>query len=170
LVPAFPAHFPVPVAIVLHIPPGYTELLAKRLDDASELRVVEASEGTRLSPGTVVIARGGMHLSIARDHEGPFAHLTFEPTDTPHRPSVDVLFESAAEAFGSRVLGVVLTGMGSDGVEGARAIRARGGRVLTEAESSCVVYGMPRALVEAGLATAQAPLPDIAGEIVRALE
>lgn len=158
LVPALPASLPVPVAVALHIPPGYTEPLAKRLDGASEVRVVEASEGLLLAPGTVAIARAGMHLAIARGRAGPIAHVGFEPLDRPHHPSVDVLFESAAEAYGGGVLGVVLTGMGSDGLAGSRAIRGRGGRVLTEAESSAVVYGMPRSVYDAGLATAEAPL------------
>lgn len=158
LIPALPAGLPVPMAVALHIPPGYTELLAKRLDDASEVRVVEASEGLVLEPGTVVIARAGMHLSIARGREGPVAHVGFDPLDRPHHPSVDVLFETAAEAYGRGVLGVVLTGMGSDGLAGARAIRRHGGRVVTEAESSAIVYGMPRAVYEAGLAHLEAPL------------
>src|SRR5690606_35209621 len=89
---------------------------------------------------------------------GPIAHVGFDPLDRPHHPSVDVLFESAAEAYGQGVLGVVLTGMGSDGLAGARAIRRRGGRVVTESESSAIVYGMPRAVRDAGLATVEAPL------------
>ena len=170
LLPALPASLPVPVAVALHIPPGYTELLAQRLDAASELRVVEASEGLLLEPGTVAIARAGMHLAIARGGAGPIAHLGFDPLDRPHHPSVDVLFETAAEAYRHRVLGVVLTGMGSDGLAGARAIRRRGGRVVTESESSAIVYGMPRAVHEAGLATAEAPLSLMAEAILAQLD
>ena len=166
LLPALPASLPVPVAVALHIPPGYTELLAQRLDAASELRVVEASEGLVLEPGTVAIARAGMHLAIARGGAGPIAHVGFDPLDRPHHPSVDVLFETAAEAYRHRVLAVVLTGMGSDGLAGARAIRRRGGRVVTESESSAIVYGMPRAVHEAGLATAEAPLSLMAEAIL----
>jgi two-component system chemotaxis response regulator CheB len=166
LIPALPAGLPVPMAVALHIPPGYTELLAKRLDEASEVRVVEASEGLVLEPGTVVIARAGMHLSIARGREWPIAHVGFDPLDRPHHPSVDVLFETAAEAYGRGVLGVVLTGMGSDGLAGARAIRRHGGRVVTEAESSAIVYGMPRAVHEAGLADLEAPLSQMVEAIL----
>ncbi len=170
LLPALPASLPVPVAVALHIPPGYTELLAQRLDAASELRVVEASEGLLLEPGTVAIARAGMHLAIARGGAGPIAHLGFDPLDRPHHPSVDVLFETAAEAYRHRVLGVVLTGMGSDGLAGARAIRRRGGRGVTESEWSAIVYGMPRAVHEAGLATAEAPLSLMAEAILAQLD
>ncbi len=158
LVTALPAEMPVPIAVVVHIPAGYTEALAKRLDGASRVRVVEARAGLALERGTVVIARAGEHLAIERGADAPRARIGIEPLSTPHRPSVDVLFESAAEAYGPAVLGVVLTGMGSDGLAGARAIREHGGHVLVEAESSCVVYGMPRAVREAGLAEAEAPI------------
>jgi two-component system chemotaxis response regulator CheB len=94
------------------------------------------------------------------------AHLDVLPLDTPHRPSVDALFHSAADVFGGRVLGVVMTGMGSDGRDGAAWIKARGGCILTEAEESCVVYGMPRSVVEAGLSDAQAPLDELAQAIM----
>ena len=115
---------------------------------------------------TVAIARAGMHLSIARGRVGPVAHIGFDPLDRPHHPSVDVLFETAAEAYGGGVLGVVLTGMGSDGLAGCRAIRGRGGRVVTESASSAIVYGMPRTVYEAGLASAEAPLSRMAEAIV----
>jgi two-component system chemotaxis response regulator CheB len=169
LLPAMPRSLPVPIAVALHIPPGYTELLAKRLDAASEARVIEASDGLALEPGTIAIARAGMHLSITRGTDAPIAHIAFDPLDRPHHPSVDVLFESAAEAYGSGVLGVVLTGMGSDGLDGCAAIRRRGGRVVTESESSSVVYGMPRAVYEAGLANSQAPLSRMAEAILAEL-
>jgi two-component system chemotaxis response regulator CheB len=96
-------------------------------------------------------------------------HLDLRPLDTPHRPSVDVLFQSAAETFGPRTLAVVMTGMGSDGRQGAAWVKAQGGRVLTEAEESCVVYGMPRSVVEAGLSDASVPLANMADAIVERL-
>ena len=170
LVRALPANFPVPIAIVLHMPEGYTEAFARRLDADCALSVSEASEGLSLQPGTVVVARAGMHLSLVTASERALVvELAITPLGTPHRPSVDVLFESAARALGGRVLGVVLTGMGSDGLAGSRAIRNAGGQVLTEAERSCVVYGMPRSVVEAGLSSAEAPIERMATLIQRNL-
>jgi two-component system, chemotaxis family, protein-glutamate methylesterase/glutaminase len=161
LLRALPASFPVPVAVVVHMPAGYTAAFATRLDDDCELRVVEAADGLVLTPGMATVARAGMHLRIDPLGDALRAHLALEPTSLPHRPSLDVLFESAAW-LGPKVLGVVLTGMGDDGTAGARALRAAGAPVLTESESSCVVHGMPRAVKEAGLSSAEAPLEDMA--------
>lgn len=169
LIGALPADLPCAVAVALHIPAGYTETLAKRLDDASAVRVFEASEGAPLRPGSVAIARGGLNLRIRGTAGALTAHLDGTPTASPFSPSVDVLFESAATTLGAAVLGVVLTGMGNDGVEGARALVRHGARVLTEAESSCVVYGMPRAVVEAGLSAGQAPLEQMVDKILENL-
>jgi two-component system chemotaxis response regulator CheB len=116
----------------------------------------------------VAIARGGEHLRIRAAGGGFTTHLDSKPGLSPFCPSVDVLFESAA-VLGPAALGVVLTGMGNDGVEGARAVGRAGGRTVTESESSCVVYGMPRAVVEAGLSAADAPLEDLASLILRQL-
>lgn len=153
-----PADLPVPVAVVLHLPAEYTGSFARRMDQMSSLEVLEADDGMALRPGRVVIARGGTHLRIASDGERAFVRLDPDPRDAPHRPSIDVLFESAADRLDGRVLGVVLTGMGNDGLRGARRIRAAGGVVLVESESSCVVYGMPRAVREDGQADAEAPI------------
>jgi two-component system chemotaxis response regulator CheB len=163
LIPSLPVDFPVPVAIVLHMPLGYTEEYARRLDEASRLMVREAREGERLAPGVVLLARAGQHLTFRREPDGSVvAHLDFHPADTPHRPSVDVLFQSAAAVFGERVLGIVMTGMGSDGQQGAAWIKAQGGTIWTESEASCVVYGMPRSVVEAMLSDRSLALNDIA--------
>lgn len=158
LLTALPANLPCAVAVALHIPAGYTEALARRLDGVSALRVFEATEGAELSVGSVAIARGGMNLRVRAQGGVITTHVDAEPSGSPFFPSVDVLFASAAAALGSAVLGVVLTGMGHDGVEGARAIRHAHGRTLTESEESCVVYGMPRAVVEAELSDGQAPI------------
>ncbi len=167
LIPQLPADFPVPVAIVLHMPVGYTELYAQKLDELSPLRVVEAREGEEARPGVVLLAPAGRHLTLMRSgDERVTAHLDIRPLDTLHRPSVDVLFRSAVEVYDGRVLGVVLTGMGSDGKEGAAWIKARGGLVFTEAEESCVVYGMPRSVVEAGLSDRSIPLHEMARAIL----
>jgi two-component system chemotaxis response regulator CheB len=169
LLRALPHDFPVPMAIVVHLPPGYTEAFANRLDHESALEVVEAREGMSLTPGRVVIARAGIHMRVVAEGDGWTTELNPAPTDSLHRPSVDVLFESAARQVGARTLGVVLTGMGSDGLHGSRAIHALGGRILTEAESSAVVYGMPRCVFEAGLAHAEARIERMAELIVAEL-
>jgi two-component system chemotaxis response regulator CheB len=158
LLAMLPADFPAPLALALHIPPGYTEALAHRLNAGSALEVLEAEDGMELLPGRAVLARSGMHLKVERRGAVCVARLDSRPLHTPHHPSVDVLFESAAAARGAAVVGVVLTGMGEDGLVGARAIRAAGGTVLTESESSCVVYGMPRAVKEAGLSSGSTSL------------
>lgn len=170
LIPRLPRELPVPVAIVLHMPPGYTELFAQSLDELSDLEVTEAKEGQTLQPGSVLLAPAGMHLSFVRKENGTVsAHLSVTPLDTPHRPAADVLFQSAAEVFGPRVLAIVMTGMGSDGTRGAAWIKARGGRVFAEAEESCVVYGMPRSIVEAGLCDKSVPLAKMAATIAESL-
>ncbi|MDB4874959.1 MAG: Chemotaxis response regulator protein-glutamate methylesterase [Gemmatimonadetes bacterium] len=167
VIPRFAADFPVPIAVVLHMPVGYTEMYAQRLNDISGLDVVEAHDGDLIRPGAMFLAPAGRHLAFARAGDGAVhAHLDLRPFDTPHRPAVDVLFRSAAEVYGSRVLGVVMTGMGTDGLVGAAHIKAKGGRILTEAESSCVVYGMPRAVVEACLSDRVATLNDMASSIM----
>ena len=159
VVTALPRDFPVPVAIVLHMPGGYTEAFARRIDGESEVEVLEAHEGLEMRAGRVVVARAGVHLYLRKSIEGHLrCHFDVRPLDKPHRPSVDVLFTSAAEAMGPHVLAVVLTGMGDDGTLGARALKAAGSRVLTETESSCVVYGMPRSVYDAGLSDGEASI------------
>ena len=167
--PQLPADLPVPIAVVIHMPAGYTVLYSERLNEMSQLTVKEAAEGDVLVPATVYIAPGGRHLSLHRVGGRVTAHLDVRPLDTPHRPSVDVLFQSASEAYGARVLGVVMTGMGADGRDGSAWIKAAGGRILTEAEESCVVYGMPRSVVEAGLSDANAPLDGMIAAILERL-
>jgi two-component system chemotaxis response regulator CheB len=168
VIAALPSNFPVPIAVVLHMPPGYTATYADRIDGESALDVFEARERLELTPGRVAIARAGMHLTLSRESGTCWTHLDVSPLDSLHKPSVDVLFASAAKTS-ARVLGVVLTGMGDDGCEGARAIRASGGQVIAEAASSCVVYGMPRAIAEAGLANQVVPLERMAAAIAAAV-
>ena len=165
LIEALPGDFPVPICIVLHMPVGYTEAFARRMNEASALEVVEAAEGTALRPGRVVIARAGLHLTV----EGDAVRLDALPLELPHRPAVDVLFASAARWGAPSVLGVVLTGMGNDGLEGSRAIVAGGGRVITQSARTCVVYGMPRSVAEAGLSEAEVDLPAMPEAILRRL-
>ncbi len=169
LLASMPADFPIPVAIALHIPADYTEALARRLDQLCALEVVEAHDGVEVITGRVVVARGGIHLRLERDHGAVVGRLTRKPAESFYFPSVDVLFESAAQLYGAGTLGVVLTGMGDDGLAGSRAIVARGGRVLTEAESSCVVFGMPRTVREANLSTDEAPIEQMTAKIISVL-
>lgn len=170
IIPRLPADFPVPVAMVLHMPVGYTELFARSLGEASQLEVAEAHEGDLFRPGLALLAPAGYHLSCASREDGSVvARLGLRPFDTAHRPAVDVLFKSAAEVYGDRTLAVVLTGMGSDGTQGAAWIKAQGGRVFTEAEETCVVYGMPRSVAEAGLSDRVVPLDRMAEAILGAL-
>ena len=166
VIPRLPADFPVPVAIVMHMPVGYTEMYARKLDELSPLHVTEAQEGDEVVPGRILLAPAGRHLTFRRAERRVVVHLDLRPLDTPHRPAVDILFQSAAEVYGARTLGVVMTGMGSDGREGAAWIKARGGRILTEAEESCVVYGMPRSVVEAGLSDSSSTIENMASAIL----
>lgn len=164
-----PGSLPVPIVIALHIPSGYTEALAARLNAGSPLEVREAEHGMELRPGLAVLARGGAHLRIVRRGANHCVEVDERQGSLAHAPSVDVLFESAAGAFGSRTLGVVLTGMGDDGLLGSGAIHRAGGSVLTEAERSCVVFGMPRCVEEAGYSASQVSLDEMPAEILRFL-
>jgi len=167
LIPRFAKTFPVPIAVVLHMPVGYTEMYAHRLNEISQLDVREAHDGDLIGAGTMFLAPAGRHLGFVRSTDGSVrARLDLRPLDSPHRPAVDVLFRSAADVYGPRVLGVVMTGMGNDGLVGSAHIKATGGRIVPEAESSCVVYGMPRAVVEAFVSDRVATLDEMASTIM----
>lgn len=167
LIPQLPEDLAVPVLMVMHMPVGYTEMYAQKLDEIARLKVSEAREAEPLEAGSVLLAPAGRHLTLRRQPNGGIiTHLSARPFDTPHRPSVDVLFQSAAEIFGSRALGVVMTGMGSDGKQGAAWIKSQGGLIFTEAEESCVVYGMPWSVAEAGLSDRSVPLEKMAEAIL----
>jgi len=170
LLPQFAPDFPVPLVIVLHMPLGYTAPFAEKLAEISRLPVKEAHEGCLVQPGEALLAPAGRHLTFKKNSNGQVVvQLSIHPMEKPHRPSVDVLFQSAAKTFQQRVLGVVMTGMGEDGKEGAGWIKAQGGTVLTQDEQSCVIYGMPRSVVEAGLSDAAVPLASMAAEISKRL-
>ncbi|HEX7334288.1 MAG TPA: chemotaxis-specific protein-glutamate methyltransferase CheB [Pyrinomonadaceae bacterium] len=163
LIPELPEDFPTPVVMVMHMPVGYTEMYAAKLNELSRLEVREAAEGDEVKPGRVFLAPAGRHLTFRREASGKVVtHLDAKPFDSLHKPSVDVLFKSAADVYGNRVLGVVMTGMGSDGKQGAAWIKSQGGLIFTEAESSCVVYGMPCTVMEAGLSDKSVDLEDMA--------
>jgi two-component system chemotaxis response regulator CheB len=166
LIPTLPADLPVPIAIVQHMPPMFTRILAERLEHRSALRVVEARDGERLRPGTVHIAPGDRHLAIgARDRE--VLHVYDGPHENSCRPSVDPLFRSVAAGYGPHALGVVMTGMGSDGLRGAELLAARGARLLVQDEATSVVWGMPGFVARAGLAEDVVPLGQLGREILR---
>jgi two-component system chemotaxis response regulator CheB len=169
IVPRLPRGLHAAVLIVQHIPAGFTRSLAERLQARSVLPVREAVDGEAVEPGQVLIAPGGQHMKLRRRGESVRVLLDDHPYSALHRPSADVLMTSAAKIYGARVLGVILTGMGNDGVEGLRAIRAAGGHSLAESEDTCVIYGMPKAAVEAGLVERSVPLPRIADEILAAV-
>lgn len=162
-----PADLPVPVLVVQHMPPVFTTRLAARLDAAGPLPVAEAVDGAPLVAGRVLLAPGGHHLSIAACQGLNVAVVHDGPPENSCRPAVDVLFRAAAGLYRSHVLAVVLTGMGQDGLRGARAISSAGGTVIAQDPTAAVVGSMPRAVIEAGLADDVLPLESIASEIAR---
>ena len=167
LIPQLPASLRVPVLIVQHMPPMFTRLLAERLDSLGALTVVEATDGMEIRPGTIYIAPGDYHLRVRRSGTRLLAVLDQGPLENSCRPAVDVLFRSLAETFGKGVLSAVLTGMGFDGLRGTKAIKAAGGYSLAQDQTSSVVWGMPGAVAEAGLADSVLPLSALGAEIVR---
>jgi two-component system chemotaxis response regulator CheB len=165
-----PANFPLPVMIVQHMPEVFTKLFAERLNGRCQIEVREAAEGDRVHPGIIYVARGNWHMEVLAASRPPAPatlHLNQGPLENHCRPAVDVLFRSAAEVYGSGVLAVVLTGMGSDGMIGCGIIREHGGSVLAQDQASSVVWGMPGAVSNAGLAHKVLPLDAIAPEILR---
>ncbi|CAM3176572.1 chemotaxis response regulator protein-glutamate methylesterase [Nocardioides dubius] len=157
----------VPIAVVQHMPPVFTQQFAGRLDRLLGVEVTEATDGQVLRPGTVCIAPGDYHLEVVAEGRQLVARLNQQPPENFCRPAVDVLFRSGARVAGNGVLGVVLTGMGSDGCRGARDIVDRGGSVVVQDEASSVVWGMPGAVATAGLAEEILSLRDLATEISR---
>lgn len=152
LIPALPADLGVPVLIVQHMPPLFTGMLAERLDSCSAIRVHEAQDGQRIEPGHAYIAPGGKHMEVVAPLGAVVAHLHEGPPENSCRPAVDVLFRSVAAIYGAGSLGVVLTGMGQDGLRGSEHLREAGGRILAQDQKSSVVWGMPGAVARAGLA------------------
>ena len=162
LIPALPAPLGLGALIVQHMPPGFTASLAARLDRGSAIRVREAADGDALEPGLALVAPGGRHLRLSQ--EGRVALSDGAPVGGL-RPRADLLIEDAARIYGPRLLLVVMTGMGNDGLRGAEAVRRHGGRVIVEAQETCTVYGMPRAIADAELADEILPLHELADAI-----
>jgi two-component system chemotaxis response regulator CheB len=167
VIESFPADFPLPIVVVQHMPPLFTRSLAERIASRSALRCLEGVDGAPLEPGTVWIAPGNWHMTVVKNGPDVALRLTGEPPENSCRPSVDPLFRSVADAYGASALGVLLTGMGQDGLLGARRLYERHGRVLVQDESTSVVWGMPGAVARAGLASKIVPLPEMAGEILK---
>jgi two-component system chemotaxis response regulator CheB len=167
VIPALPANLPAAVLIVQHMPVGFTRSLADRLDQAAALRVKEAEPGDALTVGQALLAPGGFHMTL--DANDRIA-LNQNPTVHGVRPAIDVTLTSIVQRYRAATIGVVLTGMGRDGTNGALLVRGAGGRVIAEAESSCVVWGMPRSVVEAEAADLVVPLGDVGRAIERLLK
>lgn len=161
-----PASFPVPIAIVQHMPPFFTKQLAKRLSEKCAIRVREAQSSESLEPGTALIAPGDFHLQVRRRDSRCYAILNSGPPENSCRPAADVLFRSAAEEFGNQALVVVMTGMGQDGMRGSEAVKNAGGRVVIQDEASSVIWGMAGSVSRAGLASKVVPLKNIAIDIM----
>ena len=170
LLPQLPGDLPVPVVIVQHMPPVFTQLLSNRLDGQCAIRVHEGMAGGKLRPGQAWIAPGDFHMSILNAASGKMLTLHQGPPENSCRPAVDVLFRSAVECYGSGVLGVILTGMGQDGLRGCERIHEAGGQILAQDEASSVVWGMPGFVARAGLAEKVLPLKEMAQEIVRRVQ
>ena len=165
LIGALPGDLRAPVVIVQHMPPVFTRLLAERLNGQAAVSVTEATAGERVHPGHVYIAPGGHHLRLVRNGQAVELALDDGPPENSCRPAADVLFRSAAAAYGSDLLGIVLTGMGSDGTRGAEAIRGAGGSVIVQDPSNAVIGSMPSAVISAGLSEAEVPIELMAAEI-----
>ena len=164
---ALPASFPVPIAIVQHMPPFFTKQFARRLGEKCAIRVREAESGEPLEPGTALIAPGDFHLQVRRRGSRCYALTSVGPPENSCRPAADVLFRSAAEEYGSQVFGVVMTGMGQDSLKGCEALKAAGARILIQDEATSVIWGMAGCVSRAGLATKELPLERIASDILR---
>lgn len=170
VLPALPADLPVAVVIVQHMPLGFTGPFAKRLDNLCNVQVQEAEEGMVVSGGQVYLAQAGRHLTVRRRSPSEVVlHLPSAPSNVPHIPSVDIMMLSVAEAFHSLAMGIIMTGMGTDGVEGMRAIFREGGLTLGQDEATCTVYGMPRSCAEMGVLERVVPLGEISQQILSAL-
>lgn len=161
-----PRNLPAGIVIAQHMPPMFTKSLAERLDSMSQLQVKEAVDGDRVEPGTVLIAPGGLHMTVKKT--GAVAHVSIstEPSETLYKPCVDVMMKSVASSYRQAILGVILTGMGSNGVSGLRQVKSVGGVIIAENEETCIVYGMPRAAIEAGICDHIVPIEKVALEIV----
>lgn len=167
VLPKLPANLPAAILVVQHMPKGFTQSLAQRLNQQSNITIREAKEGDRLENGLALLAPGGLHMTLEK---GGIIGLNEEPPVLGVRPAVDILFKSIAQNYGGEVVGVIMTGMGRDGTEGLTVLKDKGTKAIAEDKSTCVVYGMPKSVVDKGLADRVVPLPQIANEIVKMIQ
>jgi two-component system chemotaxis response regulator CheB len=165
LLPMLPADIPAGLLIVQHMPPGFTEVFATRLNNLCQIDVKEARDGDMVIPGRAIIAPGGRHIKVKKTNLGSVVIVSSATPVNGHRPSVDVLFHSVAIEYGQDAVGIIMTGMGEDGAEGLGQIKAAGGMTIAQDEESCVVYGMPKIAVDRGYANRIVALKDMAGAI-----
>jgi two-component system, chemotaxis family, protein-glutamate methylesterase/glutaminase len=167
ILPQLPAEFPLPILIVQHMPPLFTRFLAERLCSSCRLSVKEAGQGDQVAVGNILIAPGGFHMKVTGNGSGARVYLDQSAPQNSCRPAVDALFSSLGQAYGGAVIAVILTGMGQDGLRGAEILKAQGASILAQDEASSVVWGMPGAVVNAGLADCVLPLDKVIPEILR---
>ncbi len=170
IIPRLPADIPAPIFVVQHMPAGFTQQLAERLDAISEIKVKEAENNERVKKGTAYIAPGGYHMRVRRAANVVRIKIVDGKPVNAVKPSVDVTAESVVEAYGGNVVGVILTGMGNDGAYGMKRIKSSGGLTIACSEDTCIVFGMPKAAIEIGAIDSVKPLYEIAEELVRFLE
>ncbi len=166
---ALPADFPACILIAQHMPATFTDAFARRLDNVCKIHVSEAKGGDKIGPGLAYVCPGGKHMRLDLRGPLPVIDIVTEPVGALYKPSVNVLMESVGNSLGRRAVGVTMTGMGSDGVEGSKVLKEKGGYLIAQNEASCVVYGMPKAVVDAGLADEVAGLDSLAASIQDAL-
>lgn len=165
LLPKFPKDISFGVLIVQHMPQGFTGPLAKRLDTMCQIHIKEAEEGDKIEPGIALIAPSGLHMKVRKNQK--LIRLDMEPLNTAHRPSVDVLFQAVADNYGNRSIGVILTGMGSDGAKGIRLMKEQGAVTLAQDEETSTIFGMPKVAIESGVIDKVVPITSMAEEILK---
>ena len=166
VIPRLPRNLPVGVVIAQHMPPMFTKSLAERLDSLSLVTVREAVNGERLEPGLVLVAPGGMHISVTKRGVSSHVSVSSQPKETLYHPCVDILMHSVARQFGRASMGVILSGMGSNGSDGLKDLKTQGGVIIAQNEATCVVYGMPKAAVQAGIVDHVASIETVADEML----
>ncbi len=167
VLPKFPAEFTLPILVVQHMPPEYTAKLANRLNGICPLEVVEATNNMPVRPGTIIIAPGGCHMKVIFRNKKVVVRLTDDPPENSCRPAVDYLFRSAADVWGDKAIGVIMTGMGQDGTDGCLQLREKGSYIIAQSQDGCVVYGMPKSVIDNDLSHRVAKLQSITSAIIQ---
>lgn len=167
IIPQLPASFPLGVAVVQHMPPHFTKSMAERLNSISNLHIKEAEEGDYIERGVVLIAPGGKQMTFKKNGVKITANISVEPQNTLYKPSADIMIASAADVYKRPLLGLILTGMGKDGLEGLKLVKQKKGYIIAQDEESCIVYGMPKAVVDEGISDAVLSLEEIPHALIR---